>query len=86
MSDPHRITVMECPSCRGAGCPKCRAGKIELKGCPKQHIIEDALIVLQVLASEKLPVAGGYLDQTQCYADVASFMAGEENHWRKVDK
>jgi hypothetical protein len=56
-----------------------------LAGCPKRHVSESALLVLQVLDSEAMPVVGGYLDQTQWYAEARRFVESEELHWERVD-
>lgn len=63
-------------------CPRCRGRGQELvTQCPLKEIDDDAWDAIGAADMSEhhvLPVAGGYLDQTVCWRDAVSFVAGEK--------
>lgn len=64
---------MECPSCRGEGCPQCDKGRIAVTGCPLVIVGANVWRVVRLaeMTHENgvLPLAGGACDQAGVYLD-----------------
>lgn len=77
---------MDCPMCGGRGCRRCRAGKIEITGCPILKVEPETWEIIKFtrLYEKGLPpVAGGALDQAKGFIDAAGFIFAEERYWKK---
>lgn len=79
---------MKCGECGGKGCkdrPDCHGGHWEITTCPKLLITDDVWTLLKMArfaARGSWPIAGGVLDQAQCFLDACDFIWMEERVWR----
>lgn len=74
--------MIECPSCGGRGCGKCKgAGDVKIIGCPNDYCCDMKPVLEHIdLYHEGLPPkAGGSLDQAIWFVTAARQLKNDEN-------
>lgn len=78
---------IDCPRCGGKGCPECDdAGQFALEQCPftavPRHVFR-AIDLADLYAKGLPPVAGGSLDQSAWFVELANFSFAEAARLRR---
>lgn len=77
---------MICLVCKGAGCKECNnTGEIIITQCPLEFIdkkVWEIIRYAELFEKGLAPVAGGVLDQANCFIEACEFIFNEQNYWK----